>query len=145
MPHPTSITHLLTALSTLVSDRPWLCSMVYRQAHQPGRDIPCARERGDPLRPVREHEVRFRAEWTRLLHAIARQCPSAADPCNVLLKVDPLRPDSGTAITDAIARIRHLSDPLTIRTMARQRERCSFGGKLRRLRMERGLSLRGLA
>ena len=47
---PTS--HLLV----LASDRPWLCSMVYRQAHQPGREIPCARHPGDPLKPVREHE-----------------------------------------------------------------------------------------
>src|SRR5882762_1750022 len=117
MPHPTSITHLLTALSSLVSDRPWLCSMVYRQAHQPGRDIPCARERGDPLRPVREHERWFRREWNGVLHSLVSACPSAADPCNRLLKLDPLDGRNEAAITDAIAAIRHLSDPLTIRTM----------------------------
>jgi hypothetical protein len=46
---------LITDLSTLVCDRSWLCSMIYRQAHQPGRGIPCARHPGDPLKPVREH------------------------------------------------------------------------------------------
>jgi transcriptional regulator with XRE-family HTH domain len=119
--------------------------MVYRQAHQPGREIPCARHPGDPLRPVREHERCFRAEWNGVLRAIAEACPTAADECSVLLKLDPLRPDSDAAITDAVASIRHLSDPCTIRTMRRERERSAFGQRIAALRREKGWSLRRLA
>jgi len=63
----------------------------------------------------------------------------------VLLKVDPLDPRNDAAIIGAVASLRVLTDPLTIRTMRREKERSSFGGTLRRLRVERGLSLRGLA
>src|SRR6266481_2947583 len=90
-------------LLTLVSDRRWLCSMVYRQAHQPGRDIRCARNPGDPLKPVREHVRCFHAEWNGVLRAITEACPAAAGGCNVLLKLDPLRADSDAAISDAVA------------------------------------------
>ena len=48
----------------------------------------------------------LRSEWNGVLRAIAKACPSASDPCNVLLKLDPLRPDSDAAITEAVARIR---------------------------------------
>jgi hypothetical protein len=59
--------------------------------------------------------------------------------------LDPLNPKHEPAITTTIARIRHLSDPQVIRSMQRERERRSFGANLRHLRLERGLSLRGLA
>jgi hypothetical protein len=119
--------------------------MVYRQKHLLGRDLPCARERGDPLKPVREHERSFRREWTGTLRAIGQQCPTAAAECARLLALDPLDPRNDAVISATIAKIRHLSDPKTIRSMQRERERHSFGANLRRLRLERGLSLRGLA
>src|ERR1700693_445872 len=98
MHHRSTPTQRLTDLCTLVSNRPWLCSMVYRQAHQPGREIPCARNPGDPLKPVRDHEGCFRGEWNTVVRAIAEACPAAAGECNVLLKLDPLRADFGAAI-----------------------------------------------
>ena len=119
--------------------------MIYRQVHLPARDIPCARHPGDPLKPAREHEGHFRSEWTSTLRAISRQCPNAASECTRLLALDPLDARNDAAINATIARIRQLCDPRTVRTMQREKERYAFGATLRRLRMERGLSLWGLA
>jgi hypothetical protein len=142
MPHgPTPTSHLLVELSALIQQLPWFRSVNRRQQSQPWHPIKC----GPSLEPVSVHVRRFRDEWTAALRSIAQQCPSAAAPCRILLRLDPLPPDSDAGITDAIAAIRHLSDPRTVRSMAREKERSSFGGTLRRLRMERGLSLRGLA
>jgi transcriptional regulator with XRE-family HTH domain len=91
------------------------------------------------------HLKRFNQEWSAAVRAIASACPAASEECAALLQLDPLRPESDAAIASAIAAIRRLSDPLTIRTAARNAERSSFGGRLRALRLERGLSLRGLA
>src|SRR5215471_2831461 len=44
-----------------------------------------------------------------------------------------------------LSRSLYLSDPVTMRNMARQHERRAFGAQLRRLRLEWGLSLRGMA
>jgi len=141
MPHPATTSHPLTGLSALLEGLPWLRSIHRRQQSQPWHPIKC----GPSLEPVSVHLKRFRDEWTVALRAIAQQCPFAADPCNVLLQVDPLDPRNDAAIANAVAQIRRLSDPLTIRTIQRERERRSFGAKLRRLRLEWGLSLRGLA
>ena len=91
------------------------------------------------------HLRRFRDEWTAALRSIAQQCPTAKEQCAALLAVDPFDPRNDAAISTAVARIRHLSDPHTIRSMARELQRSSFGTKLRRIRIEKGLSLRGLA
>lgn len=131
----------LTDLSVLIDDLPLLRSMVWRQQSQPWKPIPC----GPSREPVSVHIKRFRSGWTSTLGVIASACPSAAHQCNRLLRLDPLRADSDAVIADAIAAIRRLSDPLTIRTMAREKERRSFGAELCRLRLERGLSLRKLA
>src|SRR5262249_35143378 len=72
-------------------------------------------------------------------------CSTAASECAARLALDPLRPDSEAAISSAIARIRYLSDPVTIRNMTRQHERSAFGAELRRLRVERGSRSGGMA
>jgi hypothetical protein len=119
----------------------WLRSMARRQASQPWLPIKC----GPSRVPVSVHLARFQKEWTSALRSISRQCPAAADECARLLALDTLDPKHDAAISATIARIRHLSDPQTIRSMQRERDRRSFGANLRLLRLERGLSLRKLA
>jgi hypothetical protein len=111
-----------------------------------GRDIPCARDRGDPLKPVREHETCFRREWNATLRAIAQQCPAARSGCAALLKVDPLDPRNDAAITAAVAHIRWtVSDPRVARSIVRERDRTSFGEKVIAMRRGKGWSVRRLA
>jgi lambda repressor-like predicted transcriptional regulator len=74
-----------------------------------------------------------------------RRAPRPGNSAPFSASSTSLRPESGAAITDALSSLRVLTDPRTVRTAARQRERSAFGGSLRRLRVERGLSLRGLA
>jgi hypothetical protein len=139
MHHPAS--HLLTDLSVLVDSLGWLRSVARRQASQPWQPIKC----GPSREPVSVHLARFQKEWTAALRSISRQCPAAADECARLLMLDPIDARNDAITSATIARIRHLSDPHTIRSMQRERERHSFGANLRHLRLERGLSLRKLA
>jgi hypothetical protein len=120
--------------------------MVYRQAHQPGREIPCARHPGDPLKPVREHERCFRREWTAALRSIAEACPAVGEQCAALLRIDPLRTDSDVAIASNVAHIRRMvSDPMAARSIVREKDRTSFGERVTALRREKGWSMRRLA
>ena len=140
--HPSAATSLLlTDLSILVESLGWLRSINRRQQSQPWHPIKC----GPSMEPVTAHLKRFHGQWTAAIARIIQQCPTAAAPCRTLLQIDPLRPDSEVAITDAIAAIRHLIDQRTVRWMVREKVRSSFAGNLRRLRVERGLCLRGLA
>jgi hypothetical protein len=140
MHHYSPASHLLTSLSLL----PWLRSINRRQQSQPWLPVRCAEIEGAPLEPVSVHLARFQKEWTAVLRSLSRQCPAASE-CARLLMLDPLDPKHDSDISATLARIRHLSDPRTIRSMQCEAKRRSFAANLRRLRLERRLSLRGLA
>jgi hypothetical protein len=139
MHHPAS--HLLTDLSILVESLAWLRGAAQRQQSQPWQQIKC----GPSHEAVSVHLARFKRDWSTAIRQIVEACPSAAGECAALLRLDPLDSRNDVAIAAALSSLRVLSDPRTVRSMAREKERSAFGGSLRRLRVERGFSLRGLA
>jgi hypothetical protein len=119
----------------------WLRSIARRQKSQPWQPIKC----GPSMEPASVHIKRFRDQWAAAIRASAAAYPAAASDCAALLALDPLRQDSDSAISAAIAAIRRLSDPGVVRSMEREAKRDEFRNRLSTLRKERGWSLGRLA
>ncbi len=132
---------LLSRLNYELAGRPWLQSMVYRQANS-RKPILC----GPSHEPVSLHVARFRREWHQALRDIASACPLVAESCEMLLRLDPLSKDSDAVVAREMARIRPvLSDPKLARRLWRERDREAFASWIATGRRDLGWSLRRLA
>ena len=132
---------MLSCLTYELSGRPWLRDMIHRQKSQ-GKTLKC----GTPPEPLPVHLNRFYSEWKSVLGEISKACPVIADDARALLRLDPLNAANDATIDEHLAPIRAaLSDSKVALGMQREQERDMFADNLRKLRMEKGWSLRRLA